>query len=217
MNQSRTGRWMGVAFLIAAALAAATLGFLGAGRDGTTIALKLTARWSYCLFLPAYAGGALATVFGSTFQPLAKRGRDLGLAFASAHLVHIGLVAWLYYISPRPPLKESSAIFFGVALVFTYLIALFSIPKLAAMLRPAVWRLLVTVGMEYIALAFLLDFLQDPFGHGLMNLVAYLPFAAIACAAAVLRLAAYAKRASRRLSRAQALTAAPPAPGQPPR
>lgn len=194
MHLTRTGKSMGAAFLVAAVLAAVTLAILGSGIPGTKAALRLTARWSYCLFLPAYAAGSLIAIFGSRFQPLAKRGRDLGLSFASAHLVHVSLVAWLYYISPRPPVGASSAVFFGVALVFTYVLALFSIPKLASMLRPSVWRLLRTVGMEYIALAFLTDFLQNPFGHGLVNLGAYLPFVAAAFAAALLRLSAYAKR-----------------------
>jgi hypothetical protein len=204
MPQLRTGTWMGVALVVALMVAGATLAALGTGHDGTVAALQLTARWSYCLFLPAYAGGALVALFGPTFLPLAKQGRNLGLAFASAHLAHIGLVSWLYYISPRPPVKDSTAIFFGIALLFTYVLALFSIPKLASMLRPNLWRLLRTVGMEYIALAFLLDFLQNPFGHGLITLVAYLPFAAIGCAAAVLRISAYAKRVFLRMSHAGA-------------
>ena len=199
------------AFAIALAVAAATLAFRGAGHDGTKFALRLTARWSYCLFLPAYLGGALTTLFGPHFKPLARRGRDLGLAFASAHLVHVGLIVWLYHISARPPVGTGSAVYFGIALLFTYLIALFSIPTLFATLPPRLWRLLVTVGMEYIALAFLRDFLQNPFHHGLVNLLAYLPFIALGCAALLLRLCAYAKRYS--TSRAQTRAAIPGAGG----
>lgn len=194
MNKSHTGIWMASAFAMALAVAAAMLVYRGAGHDGTVLGLQLTARWSYCFFLPAYLGGALTTLFGPRFRPLARRGRDLGLAFAAAHLVHFGLVVWLYHISSRPPVGTSSAIYFGIALLFTYLIALFSIPRLFAMLPPRLWRLLVTVGMEYIALAFLTDFLQDPFHHGLVNLLLYLPFIALGCAALPLRLGAYAKR-----------------------
>jgi hypothetical protein len=217
MRKSQTGVWMGIAFLVALALAGLTLEVAGAGTHGTTAALKVTARWSYCLFLPAYAGGALARLFGSTFQPVASRARQLGLAFATAHLVHIALVVWLYYISPRPPLHESSAVFFSVALVFTYVLALFSIARFASLLPPMLWRLLRTVGMEYIALAFLLDFLQDPFGHGLVNLAAYLPFAAVGCAAALLRILAYAKRLLRGVYPPPPLTAIPPARARQPR
>lgn len=182
---------MAGAFLVSLVIAAGTLAHFGAGTKGTVTALQVTARWSYGFFWLAYTGGPLATLFGSRFQPLARRGRALGLSFASAHLTHASLVAWLYHISPTPPIPTSSAIFFGTALGFTYLIALLSIPTLAAALPRWLWRAIVIVGMELIALAFLKDFLRDPLGHGISRLVAYLPFTALAIAAALLRIAAY--------------------------
>jgi hypothetical protein len=185
---------MGGSLLVSLVLAASMLSLRGIGGDGTHLALRFTARWAYVCFWPAYAGGALATLFGAAFQPLARRGRELGLAFAAAMLPHACLVAWLYYISPRPPLPLHSAIYFGVGLFFAYLLALFSIPRLfAALPRPA-WVALRTIGMEYIALAFLRDFLTDPFDHGPVKLLLYLPFIALAGAGYVLRIFAYVKR-----------------------
>lgn len=198
LNQSRTRYYMAGAFLISVALAAVTLAALGAGHRGTIIALQITARWSYCFFLPAYVGGALASVFGPAFQPLARRARDLGLAFGSAHLTHLSLVGWLYYISPRPPVGTTTAIYFGVAAVLTYVLALFSIPTLAAGLPPRLWWWLRTLAMEYIALAFLTDFLHQPFNQGFVHLAAYLPFIGLAAAAALLRIAFYSKRLRQR-------------------
>ena len=87
-----------------------------------------------------------------------------------------------------------TAIFFGIAAILTYVLALFSIPRLAASLPPRVWWWLRTVAMEYIALAFLSDFLHNPFDGGLARLIAYLPFLALGSAAALLRIAFYAKR-----------------------
>ncbi|HEY2036843.1 MAG TPA: hypothetical protein VGG96_07505 [Steroidobacteraceae bacterium] len=196
MSLSRTWAWtwMGSAFLVSLALAAMVLLARGSGADPTHTALRLTARWAYCFFWPAYAGGALVTLFGPQLQPLARRGREFGLAFAAAMLPHAGLIAWLYSISPHPPLPTHSAVFFGVALIFAYLLALFSIPRLFASLPRPAWVALRTVGMEYIALAFVLDFLQNPFDHGLVNLLAYLPFIALACAAWLLRICAFIKR-----------------------
>ena len=187
----RTSLWMGGPFLMALLIALGTLGHFGSGAKGTYIGLQLTARWSYCFFWLAYTGGPLATVFGSGFQPLARRGRELGLAFASAHLAHVGLVVWLYHISSKPPVPTSSAIFFGTALAFTYLLALLSIPRLATALPRWLWRAILIVGMEFIAFAFLRDFLQDPFGHGIFRVIRYLPFATVAVAAALLRITAY--------------------------
>jgi len=159
------------------------------------VALHATARWSFLLFWLAYAGGALATLFGSKFQALAHRGRDFGLSFASAHLVHLGLVAQLYQVSPSPP-PQSSLIFFGIAAIWTYALAILSIKRLSARLNPRVWRIVRTVGVEYIALAFLTDFAKNSFQYGVFDLANYLPFLALAIAGPILRVAALVKRLS---------------------
>ena len=185
---------MGVAFVVNVAIAALALSKSGAGVGGTTEALRLTARWSYVLFWLAYAGGALATLFGARFAALARRGRELGLAFAAAHLVHVALVVWLYHISREPPVGRFALVYFGIAVVFTYLLALLSVSRVTATLAPALWRWVRLVGVEYIALAFLRDFLGNPFRHGILHAVAYLPFLALAGAGICLRLAAFAKR-----------------------
>jgi hypothetical protein len=200
----RASPWMSGALLVALLIAAGTLWHFGIGDKGTYTAIRLTARWSYGFFLLAYTGGPLAVVFGPAFQPLARRGRELGLAFAAAHLVHVGLVAWLYHISRTPPIPTSAAVFFGVALGFTYLIALLSIPRLASALPRWLWRTIVIVGMEFIALAFLRDFLRYPFGHGIARILFMLPFTVLAIAAALLRITSYALklRLSLRHSRA---------------
>jgi hypothetical protein len=198
VSQSRTWYYILGAFLASVVLAGTVLAAVGAGHRGTIIALQLTARWSYCFFLPAYVGGALAALFGTAFQSLARRARDLGLAFGSAHLTHLSLVGWLYYISARPPVGTFTAIYFGIAAILTYLLALFSIPTLVARLPPRVWWWLRTLAMEYIALAFLTDFLHQPFNQGLAHLAAYLPFIGLAAAAALVRIAFYSKRLRQR-------------------
>ena len=195
-----TGAWMAGAFAVAFALAIAVIARAGAGHDGTITALRVTARWSYAWFWPAYAGGALAAVLGSAFRPLAQRARDLGLAFAAAQSVHAGLVAWLYHVAAHPPGMGTLA-FFGTALFFTYALALTSFPQLAERLPPASLRALRTVGVEFIALAFIVDFAVNPFGGSLSRLLAYLPFQLLAFAGVVLRIVAWQRRfiESRRL------------------
>lgn len=190
-RRPRTSLWMGGAFLVGLLIAVVTLLHFGSGDRGTRIALQLTARWSYGFFSLAYLGGPLVTLFGSRFQPLARRGRELGLAFASAHLTHAGLVVWLYHVSRTAPIGLFGAIFFSTALVFTYLLALLSIPTLAARLPRWLWRAILIVGMEFIAYAFLTDFLVGHLGHDLKNVIFYLPFTTIAVAAALLRMSAY--------------------------
>jgi hypothetical protein len=193
---------MGGAYLGSLAIAVLALAAFGAAERGTDIGLQLTARWSYCFFILAYVGGPLATVFGPVFKPLARRGRELGLAFASAQATHLCLVVWIYHISPKPPIPLSGAIYFGIAAFFTYLLALFSIPGLVAKLPPRLWWALRTFGMEYIALAFLRDFLHKPFSGSLKDVVGYLPFVLLGLTAALVRIAAYVKKARRKVTQA---------------
>jgi hypothetical protein len=95
--------WMASAFCAELGLAALVLAAWGTGERGTNIALQVTARFSFLLFWPAYVAGATTALFGSVFEPLKKRVREFGLSFASAHLVHLALVAWLIYIGRAPP------------------------------------------------------------------------------------------------------------------
>jgi hypothetical protein len=190
--------WMGVAFAVAFALAAGVLGVFGANGWSIALALRVTARWSFLLFWMAYTGGAIAVLFGPALGLLARRGREFGLAFASAHLVHIGLVVWLYRISDRAPLSGALFVFFAVGIVYTYLLAALSFGALAQKLGPRLWRLVRIVGMNYILLAFARDFvpavIQPGAGQHVGRLLEYVPFAAMSVVAPLLCLAAAAHR-----------------------
>lgn len=185
-SNSATGLWMGSAFAAAAALAALALAVFGANARGTVTALQMTARLSFLLFWLAYAGGGLARLCGPALRPLKRHGRDFGLAFAAAHLVHVGLVAWLCWIGAAP--ASGVFLFFGPPLAFIYILALVSIPRLRQMLVPGHtgWRVLQAVGMSWIAYAFATDFLRDPLHGGAKYLVGYLPFAVLSVAGPVL-------------------------------
>jgi hypothetical protein len=186
--------WMGSAFCAALGLAVLVLEALGSGVQGTTVALQVTARFSFLLFWPAYTAGAMTTLFGPTFEPVKRRGREFGLAFASAHLVHLGLVAWLSYIGAAPALRVF--LFFGVAALWTYLVALFSIPHLQNALGSKGWWVLRVVGLNYIACAFARDFLRYPQFASFAYLAGYLPFAVLSVVGPLLRLAAFVQRAA---------------------
>jgi hypothetical protein len=188
MHKSHACRWMLGAFLPSLLLAAGALAALGTDAPGTILGLKLTARWAYAFFWPAYAGGALRLVLGPRLQPVARRGRELGFAFAAAMLPHIALVVWIFHISPTPPMSRAKEAYFIVALVFTYLLALLSIRRFSVKWAAAANRVIRIVGVEYIALAFLRDFLAVPPHSTLLQWFAYLPFIALAVAAGLLRL-----------------------------
>jgi hypothetical protein len=186
-SRAATILWMGSAFGAALLLAAGMRAVVGHG-ERWGAALQATGRFSFLLFWIAYSGGALTTLFGPTFQPLKQRAREFGLAFAAAHLVHIGMVGWLWWIGYAPPVGV--LVFFGVAVVFTYLLALFSIGNVQAV-HPRWWWLLRTVGMNYIAYAFFVDFMKDPLHGDIKHVVKYLPFATLAVLGPFLRLAAW--------------------------
>jgi len=171
------------------------LGLLGAGERGTNAALAATARLSFLLFWVAYTGSATSNLFGRAFQPLKAHAREFGLAFASAHLVHVGLVAWLCETGHTPGV--SLFVFFGIALVWTYLLALFSVGRIQRSLNPLCWRLLRFVGMNYIAFAFAVDFVKSPFDGGVKRTIEYLPFAILAVTGPILCLVACIPRVAR--------------------
>ncbi len=191
--------WMGVAFGVALALGGATLEVVGIDAKGIRVALDLTARWSFLLFWTAYTVGPMSALFGPAFASLARRGREFGLAFASAHLVHIGLVVWLYWITGRAPLSGALFAFFMIGTIWIYLLAALSFGGLSEALGPKSWRALRFMGLNYILLAFAYDFvpagLHAATSHQTSwRVVEYLPFAILSVAAPLLRSAGLAYR-----------------------
>ena len=182
--------WMSVAFCIALALAIAVLAVFGANARGIAIALRLTARWSFLLFFAAYVGGAAFAVLGPTFAFLARHQRQFGLSFASAHLVHIGLVLWLYVISAQRPISDSVAILFSIGTLCIYVMALYSVDSVRKMMNPGLWRIVRVIGIQYIAYLFFID-LTLPLFNGVKHPIEYLPFAILIVLGVSLRIAAW--------------------------
>lgn len=185
--------WMAVSFVVALALAVTVLAISGDGESGAALALRVTARWCFVLFWPAYAGGALAKLCGPRFAVLARYGREFGLAFAAALSVHIGLVLWLLVLAAD---QRTLMLFFWVGVACTYMLAAFSLPRLRDWLGLRLWRTLSEAAMQYIALVFAVDFIVDPLqasGVGRYPL-SYLPFVLMLVGGAALRLAARIRR-----------------------
>jgi hypothetical protein len=189
-RQYSTMFWMTASFLVAAALAAIVLSVVGAD-DRVGVALRVTARWSFLLFWVAYTASAMATLWGSAFTSLASHGREFGLAFASAQLVHVGLIL----LSG----SGSGMAFFWVGIVFTYLLALFSLPRLRDAMGQRLWRISLVIALNYIALVFAADFIEGPLTRGgVANYpLSYVPFALMLMAGVGLRIAAFLCRKRR--------------------
>jgi hypothetical protein len=183
---------MTAAFLVAVVVAVVMLAIFGTGEHGTAIALRATARWSFLLFWLAYVGSAMAKLFGSRFNRFAQRGRDFGLAFASAQLIHISLVLWQFYLSAR---SSDLMLVFWAGIAFTYLLALLSWTRLREMLGSRAWHVLRTVAMEYIAYVFAVDFILIQLDeHGAAGYpLSYVPFAVLLVGGFCLRVIAAAR------------------------
>jgi hypothetical protein len=191
VRQSRLGLWIGVALGMALVSACLILGMGGVSEKPTRLALEVTARWSFILFWLAYTGNALAQLSG--WEGIGGHGREFGLSFAAAHLVHVALVIWLSYLLGRIALSGGLLLFFAVGLFWVYLLAALSFGGARAMGRQA-WRITRFVGMNYILIAFGRDFMlpilhPKPAQHTLAHFLAYAPFAALSVAAPLLVLA----------------------------
>jgi hypothetical protein len=185
--------WMAAAFCAALATAVVTLAVAGVDERGIGAALVLTGRLSFLIFWPAYVGGAPATLFGPRFAGLARRGRDFGLAYASAQLVHFSLVASLVAGSQRP-LPEAVMPFFAIGVVWTYLLAAFSVERIGNAVGQNHVRILRNIGLEYLALIFFVDLVLLPLGERSGYPPEYLPFSALIIVGPLLRAAASFRR-----------------------
>ncbi len=178
------------------AVAGAVLAGYGTGREGIGQAVRYTARWSFLFFWLSYTGGALAILFGPVFAGLARRARALGLAFAAALQVHIGLVIWLGIVIGQIPLRGGILLFFLAGLFCTYLLVLLSF-GIGTRNLGRLWRPLIFLSTTYILIAFGRDFLLDA-PHQLtqhwLSFVEYVPFTLLSVIAIPLRLAAFLRQ-----------------------
>jgi hypothetical protein len=195
--------WMIGASGGALAIAGAVLAGYGHGPDGIGQAVRYTARWSFLFFWLSYTGGALAVLFGPAFAGLARRARVLGLAFATALQVHIGLVVWFGIAIGEIPLAGGLLWFFVVALLCADLLVLLSF-GIGMRKLGRLWRPLLVLATTYILIAFGRDFLLgalDPqTRQHWLSAVEYLPFALLSVIAIPLRLAAFLRQRVRSAS-----------------
>jgi hypothetical protein len=203
-----TASLMWAALLVALALAAIVLVIFGVGERGTAIALRATARWSFLLFWPAYAGRAIAWLW-PRLNGLARHGRELGLAYASAQLIHVGLVLWIIHVATEP---SGAMVFFWIGIFCTFLLALFSLPRLRDALGLRLWRILRTIALEYIAIAFTADFVTLHSHELGQHPLSYLPFALMLVSGAGLRFVAFCDRRLRPMCESLSLRDPDPPP-----
>lgn len=189
----RSGRAIAIAgaAALAGALAAAGLGLAWgeSGPEGLRLAARYTARFAFALFLPVYVASAwrrLAPSAASRFV-LAHR-RALGLAFASAHTVHLAALTGALRAAGETP-DAATLVGGGGAYLLTFAMAATSSDAAVRRLGRH-WRTLHRVGVHWIWFVFAFSYAGRVAGGDAF----FVPFLALALGALGLRLVAWRTR-----------------------
>lgn len=143
-----------------AASVAVLSGFLIAdsGRESLQLATRYTARTSFGLFLVAFSASSLhARVRRPWSAWLVRERRGLGLAFATAHLIHLGFLVSYFSLTPAQPAVVTMAAG-GLGYVGLVAMVLTSNDAAVRALGAVRWRRLHTAVGWYIWLIFLLTY-----------------------------------------------------------
>ena len=155
----------------------------GINEQSMRIAIRTTARTSCLLFLCAFVASPLRYFWSNQLtQWLRVNRRYLGVAMAASHGFHAIAIIGLAILTADPYLRNNHGgnlgYFFIIAMTAT------SFPSTAALLGNRNWKILHTVGMYYLWLAFIYTF-----SYGLeKSLLIYLPFISLLAVAFLLRL-----------------------------
>lgn len=175
----------------------------GASDDSIRVAIRVTARISFVLFMLAFSASSLHRFWANDFSRWQLRNRRyLGVSFAASHGVHalaIIALAVLYPASYQEHTRTTSVGPGVIAYVFIVAMALTSSNKSVALIGARAWKTLHTTGSLYLWVAFAKAFfIRTP-----LAALYWVPFG-ILIAALVLRVASW--RMDAKLSTANALT-----------
>ncbi|HEV7735330.1 MAG TPA: hypothetical protein VGR62_24370 [Candidatus Binatia bacterium] len=181
------------------ALIAATLLESGTGEDGVRAVIRVTARTSVLLFAAAFAARPLRTLWKSSFTAwLRRRRRQVGLAFAVSHLLHLIAIVILF---ARWDASTSAVtlVFGGLGYVFILLMAVTSNDASVRWLGARRWSLLHTTGGYLLWIIFANSYIPRAIAEP-----AYAPLALLVVGTLVLRIVARRNTAPARLTPAGA-------------
>ena len=188
-----------IAIVVAAALVSASVagGILGAdaGREGTRLALRTTARLSFVYFMIAFVASPLARLRpGPATRWLVRRRRGFGVAFGASMTIHVGCILRLYvlYAPERPPMVTDADFLVGVpGLVLVALMTVTSLVAVRRRMKPVHWHRLHRTGLYVVWSIFFLC-LVDSVGRKETDhpIAAYWAFIAVLLAGMALRVAA---------------------------
>ena len=179
-------------------VALASYGLGGEERQGLQLAAAHTARFSFALFIGVYLAGPLLRITGlPLFAAAVRQRRGLGLAFASAHFVHLATLT-AYVRFAHVPESSTTLLVGGFAYACLVAMALTSNDQSVRWLGARTWRILHAVGMQALWIVFVLILLGGTMSH-IEGRTIHLIMLGVAIGAAAVRLSAIvlARRAGR--------------------
>ena len=169
--------WIAAAVAVSVAVAIAKISIARDLDHGLPSAVGAVARVAFIPFWLSFTGAAWVTLGFSRFVVIRDHARELGLAFAAAIAVHVGLICWQTLLGYPP--TPGVVIIFGAAALLTLLLSVVSIPILYKRLPRMALARFRFFATTYIALVYLLDFAIRPQPAVLHYWIAYAPFAAL--------------------------------------
>jgi DMSO/TMAO reductase YedYZ heme-binding membrane subunit len=167
MNARQAASWVrgwrllgALALLVAGAAAAMVAG--APGVDGVRAAIRLTARTSLVLFVLAFTASAAFRLWPSGFTRWQRQNRrQLGLAFAVSHGVHLGaIIAFARLDAPAFAARTTTGSLISGAIAYAFIVAMAvtSFDRTAAWLGARRWKLLHVAGSYYVWMSFAIAF-----------------------------------------------------------
>jgi methionine sulfoxide reductase heme-binding subunit len=145
------------------------------GTDGFRFALRLTARASFVFWFLTFVAGPLASIQQAAASPLLRWRPRLGLAFAGAHLVHMGLVLTIPLLI-KIHYPAFIIVFGGTGAIIAGMLALTSFRAVRKHIALRTWKLLHRGGIWYLGIMFSYGFLWRPLTEGTVVKPLYWPF-----------------------------------------
>ncbi|MDY6786197.1 MAG: hypothetical protein SW833_27230 [Cyanobacteriota bacterium] len=174
--------WVALALTVSFAAIAIVHGF---DEAAMRLAIRLTARTSCLLFVCAFVASALRRMRLPVTAWLLQNRRYLGVSMAVSHGFHAIAIVGLVVVTAGGGYQHDWGALLGYGFIIAMTVTSFKTP--AAWLGDRGWKILHTVGMYYLWLAF-----TYPFVNRLPDSLAiYFPFVSLLVVAFMVRLAAF--------------------------
>ena len=157
----------------------------GFNEEAVRLTIRLTARTSCILFLVAFTASALHYFLGNQISRWIRANRRyLGVSMAVSHSFHALAIIALAILAPSPEYYSNHGGNLGY--LFIFLMTITSFQKTASLLGDQGWKILHTVGIYYLWLAFTVTF-ADRLSE---SFLIYFPFVSLLVIALLIRLTA---------------------------